>query len=187
MLFRSPTPWALGLALVLAINVGACGQSETSNPAPGESAAAANGGVGEAGDGGAGAAVPTRVGDLELEVVPYQVPEFLDAAGGVELGAMLDTLDLDTSEVSLVIAVDPAGTLAIGLWQLPDRGASAILSAWEGAAGSAWRSDTLAGEAALSGRGPDGSTAWAVARDDVFLYVATDDRSLAEAAVDAIP
>jgi len=174
-----PWLWTLPLVLLMTMTLGACGQSETADPAAAESA-------GPVGSGGDGLAFPTRIGALELEVAEYQVPEVLDAEGGAELGAMLETLGLATNEVSLVIAVDPADTLAIGRWKLPDRDAAAILAAWQGAAGSGWRSDTLGGEAALSGRGPDGSIAWAVARDDAFLYIVTDDRSLAEAAAEAI-
>lgn len=155
--------------------------------ATGDSAGASGGAAAGSGAGsgtGVGTAViPDRIGSLELKVVPYRVPSVLDEADGRQLATMLGALDLPPAAVSLVIAVDREGRLAIGRWELPGRGAEQIGDAWREAAGTGWRSAVLAGEAALTGRGPDGSLAWAVARDGVFVYVVTDDQRLAEEAV----
>lgn len=128
-----------------------------------------------------------RIGGLDLEAATYEVADVLDAEGGAELGAMLETLDLEPDEVSFVAAVDPGGRLAIGHWELPGRDAGAIMEAWEAVAPAGWRSATLGGESILSGRSADGSLAWALARDGVFLYVVTDDERLVEAAAAAVP
>jgi hypothetical protein len=127
-----------------------------------------------------------HVGGLDLQVAAYDVPDVLDAEGGAELGAMLDNLGLQPADVGLVIAVDPADSLAIGRWELPGRDAGSILAAWDDAAGGDWEPETIAGQPALSGHGADGSLAWATARDGVFLYIVTDDRDLAEAAAGAL-
>ena len=175
-----------GLALVLTALLVACGEADGST-----SPANASGGsidlTDPSGDAAFGTAPPEargleQVGGLDLEVASYEVPDVLDAEGGDELSAMLEALGLQPENVSLVIAVDPAGSLAIGRWELPGSNAGAILSAWDEAAGGDWQSQTLAGEPALSGRGVDGDHAWATARDGVFLYIVTDDRALAEAA-----
>jgi hypothetical protein len=123
-----------------------------------------------------------EVAGIRLESAEVDVPSVLQEPGGPELAAMLETLDLEPSEVTLLVAVDPEGRLAIGHWELPGADADAILDAWAGAAGSSWDRVTLAGAAALAGIGPDGGTAWATAADGVFRYISTDDRALAEAA-----
>ena len=176
------------LALVLVLGMAACGGSGASGSAPGSGAGDGGGGSepgSEPGSGAqpAGAVIPDRIGNLKLEVVSYRVPDGLAGPGGEQLATMLRALDLTPAAVSLVIAVDRAGLLAIGRWELPGKEANAILAAWKDAAGTSWRSATLGGEPALAGRGPDGSQAWAVARDGVFVYVVTDDPPLAEAAV----
>jgi len=176
------------LVLVLVLGLAACGGSGASGSAPGSGAGDGGGGLGpgsEPGSGAqpAGAVIPDRIGNLELEVVSYRVPDGLAGPGGEQLATMLRALDLTPAAVSLVIAVDRAGLLAIGRWELPGKEADAILAAWKDAAGTGWRSATLGGEPALAGRGPDGSQAWAVARDGVFVYVVTDDPPLAEEAV----
>ena len=174
------------LALVLVLGMAACGGSGASGSAPGSGAGDGGGdGLSEPGSGAqpAGAVIPDRIGNLKLEVVSYRVPDGLAGPGGEQLATMLRALDLTPAAVSLVIAVDRAGLLAIGRWELPGKEANAILAAWKDAAGTSWRSATLGGEPALAGRGPDGSQAWAVARDGVFVYVVTDDPPLAEAAV----
>lgn len=122
---------------------------------------------------------------LELQVASYPVPDVLDGAGGAELAAMLETLGIQPADVDLEVAIDPAGTLAIGRWQLPGRDADAILSAWGEAVDGTWASETLAGANALSGRGTDGSRAWATARNGLLIYIVTNDRDLAEAAATA--
>jgi hypothetical protein len=122
-----------------------------------------------------------------MRVTSFDVPDVLGGEGGAQLSTMLETLGLEPADVRLVIAVDPAGSLGIGRWELPGADADAILSAWDDASRGDWQSETLAGEPALFGRGPDGSRAWATARDGIFLYIATDDPSLAEAAAEAVP
>lgn len=126
-----------------------------------------------------------RMGDLELQVAAYDVPEVLEGEGGEQLAAMLATLGIQPEDVELEIAIDPAGSLAIGRWQLSDRDADEILSAWDEAVDGTWASTTLAGEDALSGRASDGNRAWATARDELFVYIVTDDSELAEAAAAA--
>ena len=188
---REPARALAALALVLALGVAACGGpgSAASSPRPGAggdaggAAAGGSGGAASASEDPAGALMPDRVGDLDLEVVSYRVPDVLDAVGGPQLEAMLGTLGLAPADAAVVMAVDRAGLLAIGRWELPGKDAEAILGAWKEAAGSGWESAPLGGEPALTGRGPDGRQAWAVARDGVFVYVVTDDPGLAAEAV----
>jgi hypothetical protein len=183
--------------LLLAAGLGLVLLSACSSTHPDASAPSANGASpGQAGvtgterpsqvDGGvAGAVLPTRIGELELQVGGFSVPESLDGTGGEELRAMLDDLGLTPLDISLVVAVDAARTLAIGRWGLPGRASDSILSAWLGAAGGTWSRTRVGRVDALGGPGPDGSRAWATAADGVFVYVVTDDRSLAEAALAA--
>jgi hypothetical protein len=129
------------------------------------------------------AGVPVeQIAGLELQVASYAVPDVLEGEGGARLSAMLEALDLGPEDVLLEIAVDPDRRLDIGRWQLPGRGAGAILAAWDDAIDGEWTQDTLAGQDALRGRGTDGSQAWVTARDGLFLYIITDDPELAEAA-----
>jgi hypothetical protein len=179
--------------LLLAAVIGACdgpagpGPAGPSDAVDGSSApGGAVGGTDTSGPpGSVEATTLERIGGLELDVAPLAVPEALDVEGGAELAAMLAELDLAPAEVGLTVAVDPGGRLAIGHWQLPGADAGRILDAWARAAGG-WSSETLAGRPALAGRGPDDGLAWAAAADGVFLYVSTDDRALAEAAVAAL-
>lgn len=178
-----------GLAIVLLSACSSTHPDASALPAdgasPGQPAADGTQRPSEIDGGVAGAVLPTRIGDLELQVGGFSVPESLDSTGGAELRAMLDELDLTPVETSLVVAVDAARTLAIGRWGLPDRAADAILSAWLDAAGGSWSRTRVGRVDALGGPGPDGSRAWATAGDGVFVYVVTDDRSLAEAALAA--
>lgn len=186
------------LVLVLALGIAACGGSGAAGSAggPGPADGAGNGPVESggpaAGSGGsepgstgvpADTPISSRIASLDLDVVSYQVPDVLAEPDDRQLAAMLRALDLAPAEVSLVIAVDRAGLLAIGRWGMPGRNADAILAAWKEAAGTGWQTVSLGAEPALSGRGPDGSRAWAVAREGVFVYVVTDDPELAEQAV----
>jgi hypothetical protein len=82
----------------------------------------------------------------------------------------------------LEVAIDPERRLDIGRWRLPDRDAEEILAAWDEAVDGNWTPVKLDGHDALRGRGTDGSNAWVTARDNLFLYIVTNDRSLAEAA-----
>lgn len=189
---RSSRLAAVGLIVAAAL-VGCGTPTGSTSPAVAGSTVAPSGVVVDSGDPGTSSAASAdaigleRIGGVELQVASYDVPDVLDAAGGDELTSMLETLGLQPADVSLEIAVDPAGSLAIGRWQLPDRDADDILAAWGAAAGSGWRSENLAGQPALSGLGPDGGAAWATARDGVFLYIVTDDRDLAEAAARSLP
>jgi hypothetical protein len=182
---RSLSLAAAGIALVASVAACSSAPDRSTAPAAEDSPIVSNPSV-------VAATIPAeardleQVGGLELQVASYDVPDVLDAEGGAELGAMLDSLGLQPTDVGLVIAVDPDGSLAIGRWELPDRDAGAILSAWGGAAAGDWDSETLAGQPALSGRGADGSLAWATARDGIFLYIVTDDRDLAEAAAGSL-
>jgi hypothetical protein len=176
------------MAFVLVAALAACGgpdgSDQPSTPADANGSTASGGGT-VSGSVPAEAQGLERVGDLDMQVSSYDVPDVLEGERGEQLSAMLDAVGLEPADVRLVIAVDPAGSLAIGRWELPGADAGAILSAWDEASGGDWQSDTLAGEAALHGVGPDGSRAWATARDGVFLYIATDEPSLAEAAAEA--
>lgn len=176
--------------LLLAAVLVACGSTAPDGSArPGSS-----GDPGVTGPEGSGAAAAgggttsgfslDRVAGIDLEVSPLTVPESLDLDGGPQLAAMLEALGLGPSQVGLTVAVDPAGRLAIGHWQLPGASADAILDAWAGASG--WAETTLGGRPGLSGTGPDGGSAWASAADGVFLYISADDRSLADAAAAAL-
>ncbi|MGH2445418.1 MAG: hypothetical protein ACRDGD_05190 [Candidatus Limnocylindria bacterium] len=166
------------------------GSAEVLSGSPGDGLMATPGGVvidpSGSGDAAGAALGLDRIGDLELQSTSYSVTDALEAEGGEELALMLESLGLEASGVELVIAVDPDGAVGISHWQLPGADAGEILSAWEAAADGSWRSETLAGAPALAGEGPDGGSAWATARDGVFLYVTTDDRTLAEAAASAI-
>ena len=173
-----------GGVVAVAIIAVACGGPDGSTPPAGRSAGATTPPASSSLVEGtpSGSLAVERIADLELQVAAHDVPEVLEGEGGEQLAAMLDTLGLEPNDVKLEIAIDPDGSLAIGRWQLPDRDAGEILSAWDEAVAGAWASATLAGEDALSGRGSDGSRAWATARDGVFVYIVTDDRELAEAA-----
>ena len=179
-------PRHLAAAAVIVCLAGCGGNSSASSTA--QPGAASPDGSNVAGqpstlDGGvAGAALPSSVDGVELQVAAIAVPDALDGLGGPELRAMLDALDLQPSDVSLVVAVDRGDRLAIGRWSLPDRSADAILEAWADAAGDGWARLEIGG-GALAGAGPDGSRAWATAHDGVFVYVVSDERSLAEAAL----
>jgi hypothetical protein len=187
---RAPAHALVALAL-LVLGAAACGSSDPAGSSPRAGAGGPAGGGSAAESGGstststdpAGALIADRVGDLDLEVVSYRLPDALGGVGGPQLEAMLGSLDLTSADVSVVMAVDRAGRLAIGRWELPGKDAEAILAAWEEAAGSGWQSALLGSEPALAGRGPDGRQAWAVARDGVFVYVVTDDPGLAAEAV----
>ena len=184
---RSLRRSAVAFALVAAL--AACGgPNGTSQPTASPTDAAVST---DSGGGAVSASVPAeargleRVGDIRMQVASYDVPDVLEGEGGEQLSAMLAAVGLEPADVRLVIAVDPAGSLAIGRWELPGADAGAILSAWDEASGDEWQADTLAGQPALHGRGPDGGRAWATARDGVFLYIATDEPALAEAAAEA--
>lgn len=181
--------WAFSaLALVVSLSGAACAGADGSGSAPHSGTGADTGSDTSSSLGSndpSRALLPDRIGDLELEVIEYRVPDALDVVGGPQLETMLAALDLSAADVSLVMAVDRASVLAIGRWGLPGRNAAAILAAWSEAAGSAWQSETLGGEPALAGSGPDGRRAWAVARDAIFVYVVTDDPNLAEQAISA--
>lgn len=182
----SPRALARGLpacALALVLVVAACGGSGASGAGPGS--AAESGGSESGSQDPALELLPDRIGGVELEVIEYPVPDALDVVGGPQVSNMLATLGLTTADVTLVMAVDRASLLAIGRWGLPDKDAGAILAAWKGAVGAGWTPATLGGEPALAGRGPDGRQAWAVAREGTFVYIVTDDPSLAEQAVSA--
>ncbi|MGH2416850.1 MAG: hypothetical protein ACRDFY_00815 [Candidatus Limnocylindria bacterium] len=166
---------ALGLAVIAM----ACGGPAGSTP-PADGSTPASGSLVEGSP--TGSLAVERIADLDLQVAAYDVPTVLEGEGGELLAAMLATLGLEPNDVELEIAIDPDGSLAIGRWRLPERRADEILSAWDEAVDGAWATATLAGEDALSGRGSDGSRAWATARDGVFVYIVTDDRELAEAA-----
>jgi hypothetical protein len=168
---------------LLGVGAAACGGpdgSSTPRDAHGTDGATSDATIGSA---GAGAASLDRIGGLELQVSSYAVPDRLEGEGGAQLAAMLEALDLRPQDVLLEVAIDPERRLDIGRWQLPDRDAEEILAAWGQAVGGAWTEESLAGQDALRGRGTDGSHVWVSARDGLFLYIITDDRALAEAAV----
>ncbi len=121
----------------------------------------------------------TDVGGQQLVVTAFSVDEALSAEGGEPLAAMLDDLGVAPGDVQLSLAVAPGGDPAISDWFLPGASASDILAAWEAAAPGAWTPTSLGGVAALEGSGPDGAHAWALAVDERFVYVRTDDASLA--------
>lgn len=193
---RARAQACLGLALLVALAVAACGgsgspgsaaRSEASGAASEDGAGPGSGGAGSGGGATGGARLPDRVGEIDLEAVSYRVPDALDGVGGPQVAAMLEALDLAPTDVTLAMAVDRDGRLDIGRWELPGREADAILAAWKAAAGSGWQPQTLAGEPALMGRGPDGRQAWVVARDGLFLYIVTDDPNLGAEAVAGTP
>jgi hypothetical protein len=182
---RRLVPVAAGV-LALAFAAVACAGPDGSTPPADASATAPRPASGSATATTApGSPTVESIAGLELQVASYPVPEVIEGEGGAELAAMLETLGLRSADVDLEVAIDPAGTLAIGRWHLPGRNADAILSAWDEAVDGAWASETFAGTDALSGRGADGSRAWVTARDGLFLYIVTDDRDLAEAAAAA--
>lgn len=176
----------------LGILVASCGTAHPDDPglsadgaSPGQPGIAGTEPLAAIDGGVSGAVLPTRIGELELQVASFSIPESLDGAGGEELRAMLDELELRPVDISLVVAVDAARTLAIGRWGLPGRSSEAIRSAWLDAAGESWSYTRIGRVDALGGPSPDGNRAWATAGDGVFVYVVTDDRSLAEAALAA--
>lgn len=192
---RFVRPATAGPALLLAAALVACGASDGSTPP--ESTASAgplaatpggtvSGSVDPSIDPGTAAGLD-RIGGLKLESTAYPIADALAAEGGEELGVMLDQLGLEPEEVELTIFVDAGSSVGISHWALPGADAEEILAAWAAADPSGdWRSASLDGVPSLEGHGPDGSTAWATARDGVFLYVTTADRSLAESAAAAI-
>ena len=121
-----------------------------------------------------------RPGGQDLEVVTYSVEEALSAEGGEAIGSMLNSLEVDRDAVDLTLAIGAGGEPTISDWRLPGASADAILDAWEEAGPGNWSSVTLAGLPALSGEGPDGSVAWAIAVDGRFVYIRTDDLAIAE-------
>ena len=138
------------------------------------------------------ASVPPRsadlaeIGGVELTVVEYSVDDALAAEGGDAIGAMLDDLGVEPSDVELSLAVAPGGDPTISDWHMPGASAEAILDAWEASAPGAWEADSLSDVPALAGSGVDGSNAWVVASPDRLLYVRTDDRATAEEVADRI-
>jgi len=121
-----------------------------------------------------------RLGGRDLEVAGYPVEDALAAEGGEAAEAMLASLGVDPADVGLTLAVAPGGDPTVSDWGLPGASAGAILDAWDAAAPGTWSSTTLGGLPALSGSGPDGSSAWALAVDGRFVYVRTDDPTIAE-------
>src|SRR5690606_2899291 len=116
-------------AVLLAAIVAGCGGPDGSGP-PGETPALpdapASGAPGAPGAPATHAATGStdafsldHVGGIELEVARYELPDVLEGPGGPELTAMLSSLDLDRDDVAVTIAIDPAGRLAVGYWQLP--------------------------------------------------------------------
>ena len=146
-------------------------------PEPGVSAAA---GVPER------SAALTRIGGVDLEVVDFSVEEALGAEGGDTVSAMLADLGIVAGDVELSVAVAPGGDPAISDWLLPGVSADDILGAWKAAAPGEWGSATLDGLAALEGSGPDGTRAWAFALDERFVYVRTEEKSIATEVAAAI-
>lgn len=187
---RVPLRWLT--ALVILIGLAGCGGPDGSAPPSGAADAAVGGRSGDATPGGeivgspaGGSGLPSggaldRIGGAELEVASYPVAEALAAEGGDAVRRMLGSLDLDPAEVELTLAVAPEADPTISDWRLPGAEARAILAAWADAAPGAWSADELDGVPALSGRGPDGSSAWALAVDGRFVYVHTADRAVAE-------
>lgn len=178
------TTLSLALALALVLVLVACAAPEGSRSPAGSADAdpsirgaavtpAPSGGDPGSGDLG-------RPGGHDLEVVTYSVEEALSAEGGEAIGSMLNSLEVDRDAVDLTLAIGAGGEPAISDWRLPGASADAILDAWEGAGPGNWSSVTLAGLPALSGEGPDGSSAWAIAVDGRFVYVRTDDLAIAE-------
>lgn len=190
-----PSPLVALLALLLV----ACGGPEGSDAPRGATTAAAsaasagaNADVGGGADADAGSPAPdrgsagasvsgelARLGGVDLEVAPYPVETALAAEGGGAIASMLSSLGLDPADVELTLAVAPGGDPTVSDWRLPGVSADAILEAWAGSAPGTWSPATLDGVPALSGSGPDGSTAWAVAADGRFAYIRTDDHAVA--------
>lgn len=179
--FLSPlTARSLALALVLV----ACGAPDGSrSPAGSADAAASIRGAAftpapsgeDPGSGDLG-----RPGGQDLEVVTYSVEEALSAEGGEAIGSMLNSLEVDPDAVDLTLAIGAGAELTISDWRLPGASADAILDAWEATGPGNWSPVTLAGLPALTGQGPDGSPAWAIALDGRFVYIRTDDVAIAE-------
>jgi hypothetical protein len=182
---------ALGVIVALAActsvpadgTAAASGEPAQGAPGNADRARAGSVGGGAGASGGAGVALPDRLGDVKLTVLAYQLPDSLDARGGRELDALLSQLGIDPSEATLHLAVDPRGALAIGRWGLPGRAEDEIRAAWLQATNGTWRETEVDGETMLTGPGPDDSTAWATARDGVFIYVVTQSAATAATAV----
>ncbi|HET6380898.1 MAG TPA: hypothetical protein VFH63_07660 [candidate division Zixibacteria bacterium] len=127
--------------------------------------------------------LPDRLGAVKLTLLAYPLPDSLDARGGRELDALLAQLGIDPGEATLHLAVDPRGALAIGRWGFPGRTADEIRAAWMQATNGTWREIEVEGGTMLTGPGPDDSTAWATARDGVFIYVVTQSAATAASAL----
>ncbi len=193
-LLALPRATFVALSVAAAMLLTACGQPHASRrdspPTPmvgtaqGGSSFEASGpsGSGETNGLGAGVVLPTRIGGVDLTVTTYDGPAEFEGSGADEFRAMLEELGVESRDVSLVMAVDGSGALAIGRWAIPGRNADTILSAWL-AATSGWVVVPLDQLPAATGTGPDGSRGWAAARDGVFIYVVAQDRSLAQAAL----
>ncbi len=121
-----------------------------------------------------------RVGGADLEVASYPVEDALAAEGGDAIDSMLSALEMDPSDVELTLAVAPGGDPTISDWRMPGASADAILEAWGASAPGTWTSSSLDGVPALTGNGPDGSSAWVLAADGRFVYVRSDDQAIAD-------
>lgn len=180
----------LSVLLGLAGVVVACAGPDGSTPPAAEVAASPGGRAFTPGPVASG--VPPRsaalgsIGGQELEVTAFSVDEALAAEGGDAIGVMLDDLGIAADDVELSLAVAPGGDPAISDWLLPGATSADILNAWQSAAPGGWRSDDMNGAPALVGEGPDGTRAWAFARDERFVYVRTDDRHTAEEVAAAV-
>lgn len=120
------------------------------------------------------------IGGIPMDTVSYSVDAALAAEGGDAIAGMLEALGIVPADVELTIAVGPDADPTVSDWRLPGADAASVLDAWQAEAPGEWSSDQLGGVPALVGRGVDGATGWALATDGRFVYVRTEDRSLAE-------
>jgi hypothetical protein len=130
---------------------------------------------------------PAEVGGVRLVAAKYTAADILDRPGGALIRSLLASLGVDPASVQVTAGVDINERLAIGAWEIPGAGASALLDAWTKAAGDGWHGQSVAGESVLAGSdATSGEPAIVMARDGRLVYVVSAEPELIVAAVERL-